>query len=673
MVRWRPRATGTWCITIDQRQQGSASLRLRYRAEIDGLRAVAVSLVVLFHAGFGGTPGGYVGVDVFYVISGYLITSLLMRELDARGTIRLLDFWGRRMRRILPAGVLVLCVSLIGATALLPPLRASDAAHDLPAAALYVINWRLADKAVDYFAAETEPSVYLQYWSLAIEEQFYAVWPLLVLGVALLAFRFSRKPAPAQRVVLWTAIVISLISFAVCLALTRENQPYAFFGTFSRAWQLGLGAIIGLAPHVTMGSRLRRTLALLGLSAILAAGLLFTRETPYPGFAALLPTVGTAAIIFAVREQDLGGAIGAGLRSSPLVHVGKWSYSWYLWHWPVLVLGTAVLGAPTPIALGLLVLASLLLACLTYYTVEQPARFWPYLTSSPGRSVAAGLALSLGAAGLALLAQATFAKPTIILSTGTRLNAEAVRDDKTKDCLLSHAETSTDEDCTFGDPSNSKQAVLFGDSHAAALLPAIKRAAETAGWTLLVRTKASCPSIDVATWSVQLNRAYEECSAWRAAVLAELARLDPEVIVLANMPSVPGLDKTQSGASPHETLLKGETSLVDGLLKTTRARIVLVKDVPQSPRDPVTCLAGSPGNEAACAWPRRKAAAYPRATYDGNKRVTVLDLNDAVCPQGTCGAVQNGLVVMRDSHHLTASFAATLAPRFEALLRAQSP
>ena len=236
---------------IEQQADNSAPPRLRYRAEIDGLRALAVFLVVLFHAGFWGAPGGFVGVDVFFVISGYLITSLLLRELEERGTIRLMDFWARRVRRILPAGVLVLCASLVGAAIFLPPALESRAAKELPAAALYFINWRLADKAVDYFADNTEPSLFLQYWSLAIEEQFYAVWPLIVILISIVAVRFFRNTALA-RVLMWTAIAITLMSFGTCLYLTGHNQPYAFFGTFSRAWQLGVGATIALLPLVSI-------------------------------------------------------------------------------------------------------------------------------------------------------------------------------------------------------------------------------------------------------------------------------------------------------------------------------------------------------------------------------------------------------------------------------------
>ena len=207
-----------------------------------------------------------------------------------------------------------------------------------------------------------------------------------------------------------------------------------------------------------------------------------------------------------------------------------------------------MLPSASPVGLFLLVLLSLLLAHLTFYAVEQPARFWPALMRSPGTSVAAGLTLSLGAAGFAVLAQATFAKPMICLSTGERLNADAVRDDKTDGCLLSHDETRHGP-CIYGDLSGSKRVVLFGDSHAASLFPAVELAAKRQGWKLLMRTKAACPSMKVSLWSNALRRPYADCDAWRADVLSEIVSLDPDLILLANSSAAPPAITTGEAAS----------------------------------------------------------------------------------------------------------------------------
>lgn len=666
-----PRGARAEGIAISRESGHSAIARPRYRADIDGLRAVAVFLVVLFHAGFQATPGGYVGVDVFYVISGYLITSLLLRELQEQGKVQLLDFWARRMRRILPAGVLVLFASMIGAVIFLPIGVQGQAAREMPAAALYFINWRLAERAVDYFAGNAQSSLFLQYWSLAIEEQFYAAWPLIVSLAWFAGLRFFSRFTSAQ-VLLWTAIAITLTSFVTCLYLTSYNQPYAYFGTFSRAWQLGVGAIISLMPLLSIGVLARRALALGGVFSIVLAAILFTHETPYPGFAALWPTIGTAAVILAGRGEEAGGLVESALKIPAVVHIGKWSYSWYLWHWPVLFIGTAY--SVESGWLVFLVLLSLLFAILTYYLVEQPTRYWRGITRAPGISVSLGLFLSVGAAGFAVIAQASFAKPMIYLSTGESLEADAVRDDKADRCLLSYNETDL-RPCIYGDVAGPRRALLFGDSHAASWLPALEIAAKENGWKLLVRTKASCASMNVTLLSKRLNRPYSECSNWRDEVLSEVKEFQPELIFLSNIstPSViDGNGKHLKGEDLSRTLLEGEKSLVAQLTASTNAKVVLIRDVPGSAQNIVDCLLENPLNEDACVW-AKKPKAYPRGTYGDDNRVVLMDLTNDICPSETCSAVLGEHIVMRDRHHLSASFARTLASKFEPLFRANDP
>jgi peptidoglycan/LPS O-acetylase OafA/YrhL len=571
------------------------------------------------------------------------------------------------MRRIMPAAVLVLCATLTSAVILLPTATANLAAREMPPAALYFINWRLASKAVDYFGADTTPNLYLQYWSLAIEEQFYAFWPLILLLVAAV----SGKTQVRTRI-LWTCVAISLISFAVCFWLTDKNQPYAFFGTVSRAWQLCVGALIAVLPTLRMTRFARRALVMFGLFAILTAASLFTHDTIYPGIAALLPTAGAAAIILAGRDEPLQGTEAALLCSVPLVHLGKWSYSWYLWHWPVLVLGSVGIPTITPIGLALLVLLSLLFACCTYYFIEQPVRLSPLLAQSPRRSIAGGLSLSLGAAGLSLLTAVTFAKPTIYLSTGERLNAEVIRNDKADKCMLSHDEARSSP-CILGEPSSSRQLVLFGDSHAIALMPAIALAAKKRGWELLVHSKAACPSIEVPLWNKTLKRRYWECESWRSEVLSELGDLNAELILLANSSSAGALKADGSrltGNKAQEAMREGEMTLVRQLLGSTSAKVVLIQDVPKLPENPIACLIKRPMKEHSCSWSGRKSR-YPRGSYEGASKVTVMDVNEKICPSGICKAVFLGHVVWRDEDHLTASFASTLAPQFEALLYAR--
>lgn len=637
---------------------------LRYRPEVDGLRAIAVILVILFHARLPLAPGGFVGVDVFFVVSGFLITGLLAQELQATGTVRLVGFWARRARRILPAAILVLFASLALAAPVLEPLQRVAALRDFAAAAVYILNWFLARRATDYFDIETDPSLYLHYWSLSIEEQFYVVWPLLILAAVFIASKYRRPPR-----LIALSIAVTAASFALCVYLSSRNQPLAFFGTLSRAWELSLGATVALIKLPHLSARVRARLCGVGLIAVLVAGAAFTESMTFPGAAVLLPTVGTALILAGGRDVPIGGPLDKALGSTVPVYLGKRSYSWYLWHWPVLLIGGAIFGS-NPLTVTGLVVVSLLLADLTYRFVEQPFRISPYFTRNALASVVAGVTVSLGAAGFALLAQKTFARPVILLSSGQKLDYREMWDDRPRiyeeRCLLRHTVTE-DGPCTYGDPTGKKRIVLFGDSHAAAWFPALDKAAADAHWQLLVRAKASCPSMDIPVWSTALNRAYHECTEWRENVLKEVAASKPEIVVLANSSSQDVMDhhgELLDSNDKEEAQLAGELAVVRRLLQSGTS-VVLLHGAPPMPVDPRQCLLANPGHEEKCSWPKVKTR-FPRGSYD-DPRVLNFDLTAAICPGAVCELVRDGMIVMRDKAHMTASFPLSLAPLFKPL------
>ena len=504
-----------------------------FRPDIEGLRGVAVIGVVIFHALPGVLPGGYVGVDVFFVISGFLITRMLLREIEASGTIKLAGFWARRVRRILPAASLVLVAIAIAAAILLPPVEMREAGEGIAAAGAFVENWRLVANAVDYLRQDASPSVVLHYWSLGVEEQFYLLWPLVLLAAAFAA-RSLGGGCVRPRVLWATMVGLWLLSFAASLYYTAALPPFAFFGTVTRIWQLLSGALIALAGTglLVMPERLRSVVLTLALTGLLASMVLITSETPYPGLAALAPTLAATCLI------AFGGAGAAPsvaervLALSPLTGVGRVSYSWYLWHWPFLIFG-AGLGVAGVWQNGLLALAALGAGVLTYWFVEAPVRFSPALMRSPRRSLLLGCALvGVGVgAGLALVAYS--ARTPILLSDGTRLTAKQIAKDRPviyrDGCFLSQSETEYGP-CVYGDPAGKKTVVLFGDSHAAQFFPAIDRAAKEAGWRLLVRAKSACPP-GFLIWNRGLGRPYHECTAWQDKVLLELAALEPDMVV----------------------------------------------------------------------------------------------------------------------------------------------
>ncbi|MBV9352198.1 MAG: acyltransferase, partial [Mycobacterium sp.] len=386
-------------------EQGRRAPSVGFRLDIEGLRAVAVLAVVLFHAGVPGVGGGYIGVNVFFVISGFLITGLLWREVTTAGTVRLGRFYGARARRLLPASALVGVVTAIGAAVLLPPLQAGSVLGDGIASALYVGNYRFAIHGTDYLAGDTAPSPFQHYWSLGVEEQFYLLWPALIIGTAWLVRRNSVKARMNPYLVVLAAV--AMVSFALSVASTHASPPWAFFSLSTRAWELAAGGLVALSAG--QWRRLSGLPAAVagwgGLALILLSCNQLGEKTPYPGTAALLPVLGAALVIGAGCATS-GTGPGLLLSLPGMRAIGRVSYSWYLWHWPVLLLMPRLLGHSTGLSGRLAaVIVSAGLAVITLHLVENPARFATPLRQSAGRSLALGGAATAVAvcAGLVLL------------------------------------------------------------------------------------------------------------------------------------------------------------------------------------------------------------------------------------------------------------------------------
>lgn len=329
----------------------------RFRPDIEGLRAVAVVLVVLFHAGVPGIAGGYIGVDVFFVISGFLITSLLLREVRETGGLSLIDFYARRARRILPAAALVLVATLLAGYHWLGFLRGDEIAEDVTWAALFASNFRFATQSVDYLASQGAQSPLQHFWSLAVEEQFYLVWPAAIVLLLWLGFRWA--------IGYWLAAAVAA-SFAYSI---WQGGTWAYFSPATRAWELGAGCLLALAGTRLdrIPARIATALAGAGLALIVVAALTFDEATTFPGYAAALPVAATVLVLAGRGDSVLG--------RRPMLWLGRLSYPFYLWHWPVLIIAAQAHGGPLPAgARAALVLGSLGLAAITYFVVENPIR-----------------------------------------------------------------------------------------------------------------------------------------------------------------------------------------------------------------------------------------------------------------------------------------------------------
>lgn len=392
------------------------------RRDIEGLRAIAVGVVVLYHAHFLGLRGGFIGVDVFFVVSGFLITSLLLREHSASGRISLSRFYGRRVRRLLPASCLVIVGTVVAGNFWLEPLRLRDLGSDAIASGGFVANIVFAQRGTDYLQSALPPSALQHYWSLAVEEQFYVVWP------ALLALLLWRGIGARSRSAIGIA-VISAASLAVCIWQTSTSQPWAFFGLHARAWELGAGALLALAwPRLTATSpTIRGVSAWFGLGVVIATCFLVDEAMAFPGLIALAPVLGTVLVLAAGDEARTGPVVI--LRNPVMQWIGARSYSIYLWHWPALIIGEAALDGPLSAMerVGLIAL-SVVGADLSYRFVENPVR---HSTTLARRNVltlvvGAGLVVVSITAGLALRGKSVDLATDVVATTPTFVTTSTV-------------------------------------------------------------------------------------------------------------------------------------------------------------------------------------------------------------------------------------------------------
>lgn len=639
-----------------------------FRPDIEGLRAIAILLVVAAHAGVPWLAGGFIGVDVFFVLSGFLITGKLVQEATATGRIRLLPFYVRRLRRLLPALLLMLLVVGLASTWLLSPFEQSEQLFTAQMAALWLSNFHFALGNFDYFAAGSETNLYLHTWSLGVEEQFYLVWPALVLW---LLARDGERGVARLRIGMGVVLLASLLA---CIALTRTAPLLAFYMMPLRAWQFAAGALVWLvfARTPPASPRLTRTapgLGLLGLALIVACGLLLDAQRAYPGAWALLPTMGAVLVVLAGSLP--GGQRGAGalLSLPPLQWLGRISYSWYLWHWPVLLLGVAYTGSQAPEYRALLVAVSLALAAASHALVEAPLRRWRQWLAFPRIALLVSLA---GMAAMAALATHWTRQASDALQTPALQRYAAARTDAPAIYAMGCDDwyrSATVRICSFGSEQAPRTAVLMGDSHVGQWFPAVHRALDDAGWRLLVITKSACPMVDAPIFYARIGREYTECAQWRDAALQKIQTLKPDLFIFGSAPA----------AFTPQQWTEG-TARVLARLSPAATRIVLLADTPALPFDGPQCLMQQALRPAWLADARRCTSARGNADADAIRRslqatasrfanVEFVDLGPHVCPDGLCRAELDGRVTYRDNQHLSGSFAESLAPEMARALR----
>ena len=652
-----------------------------YRPALDGLRAVAVLLVVLFHSGLGVVPNGFVGVDVFFVLSGYLVTSVILDEVTVSGRLDLRRFYARRVRRLLPASLLVVAVTAAITPFVVPRLQRAAFVGDARAALLYVANWHFAGEATDYFADDVRRSPLLHMWSLAVEEQFYAVYPLFLIAVMWAARRWwPHRVRAATAAALGIVGSVSLVRLAV---LAGSNPVAAYYATDARLYQLVGGALLALGTRrwIVWSTGRSRSVATVGMAALCALGLL---STPLVSVGApsrgVLVVVLMVAVLVAVESAPTGAVAGA-LSNRPFVAVGRLSYAVYLWHWPVIVLLGEVLDL-RPWSMAVVATAtSVALAGLSGRLLEQPIRRRSRLDRWPGRVVACGLVTGLIAALLVppLLASdrrpASWARdPASIVEIPpvdgvapervTAVLAEAVPTDAALEQAIGtmpdHDEfgcrPSSPETCVVV-PDGDLRVLVLGDSNALMLVPVLREIARRDGIVLASMTRPGCPwQLDL-TWQTDSQPLLDQCVlARQQAYDSLLPWFAPDIVVLAEVPRDPGSRADTFWAQSADEVAAATARSLDALT-AGGAGALIVEPLPYSLEEPTVCLSGA-ASAGECAY-EANTEPFPtevsmRSEAERRPDVWTVDLDRIGCPlHPVCAAVIDGEVVFRDRYHLS--------------------
>ncbi|PZE84121.1 acyltransferase family protein [Curtobacterium sp. MCBD17_032] len=676
-----------------------------FRTDVHAIRALAVVLVVVYHLDAGVLRGGFVGVDAFFVVSGFLITGQLVRELRHRGGVDLPAFWARRARRLVPSALVVLTVTGVAAVLLSPREDWPTLGLHLAASAVSVENWALAASRTDYLAAGSPSTPFEHFWSLGVEEQFYLLWPLLLLAGWSAGGRHRLRSSRTVAAVVVTVVAASLVCSVV---LTATDPAPAYSWPHTRAWEFGVGALLALAPAPGPASGrvwVRTGLAATGWLGLVACAVVLHPDVPYPGTAAVLPVAATALVI-ATRVDT--GVLARLAVLPPVRWLGRVSYPLYLWHWPVVLLlpraleRAGVADVPTPVPAAAVVLLSAGLAHGTAVLVERPvtagrlARLRPRVTFAV---VAAGTALVLlaPAAGWTVLTGqlredralaaelgggarsspgatsgpvpgSCWGSAAIAPGSGCLVGGDPDRgttpstmtgaydiDPTWDDC---QAEATAARSCVVGVRGGTRVA-LVGDSHAHQWSSALVALAERRGWELHLVVKGGCEFSHV-VWSDVSDAERDRCRAWNDAVDRSLAAGAPYDLVFTS--SRADLRGTPGGPDPARRALEGYRASWQPLV-ARGTTVVAIPDTPAAGSGVQRCVDAHPDARRACRISTGRAFAAGDRLVDAARAtpgVVVTDMTPWFCTDGSCPAVIGNVLVYRDSQHLTRTYVSTL-------------
>ncbi len=642
-----------------------------WRTDLEGLRGLAVLLVVCFHAGLPAWGGAFVAVDVFFVLSGFFLTSTLTRLVVADSGLDLSDVYGKRVWRLMPAMALVLLATLAMTVLLLAPIDRAAVAAAMQPVAFFTGNLAMAAEGVNYFSASANPLLHT--WTLGVEYQLMLFFPALVMVLAWIGKRRATDSTTddARRVLVMRTVVCGIalagvLSFVVSVWMSGSAPSWAYFGPHTRLWAFAAGGVlafvVGSGQSVFALSRSITIAQLVGLAAIIAPSLLYDRSMPYPGAIALVPVTGTVLLLAGgTRAGDT--PVGRALSSTALRFIGRVSYPWYLWHWPLMVLGGVLLPTIGPwgrLAWGVLALP---LAWLTQRYIEQPAHthLLPRLRAQEPFMLAVGASLTL-----MLIANVAERRATRIVEQSVHRNFAAARADRMEhDCWVSSIEKDPSTPCAFGDARSNTTFVLLGDSHAEHWLGGLDRAGREHGWRIEANVMGGCPVSDFSRLtSGSTARRYRECSRYREAMLQRIIARKPNAVILSSYDNY--MDR-RGGASRDFRV--SEDAWREGLRRTygrlaaAGIPVVVLRGTPTVPFDVPSCLSRRAARlpfATSCTYsPDRVFMARAQRAQDDAARglaVRFVDMNDEVCATSICASERDGIVTFTDDNHLTARF-----------------
>lgn len=637
-----------------------------YRPDLQGMRAIAILIVIIEHARLSIVKGGFIGVDVFFVLSGYLITGLLFREFKNDQSINFSSFYAQRLKRLLPALLVMVIISSIAGLLMLSGIEARAQIASAPFAVTWTSNLYFSFVMFDYFDELSNRDLFLHTWSLGVEEQFYLIWP----AILLILFRFENKLASdidvkKYPVTLMGPGLVFLLSLICSIYWTISEPQAAFYLMPSRIWQLSLGGILYIAfESLSLNKKpalkdniLFMLLISIGLLLIFGTSIFIDRNVSYPGLLALLPSIGAALVISSIHT--ITNEQASPLAHPALVWIGDRSYSLYLWHWPIFILGFS-LGFQDLLSKLALLLLSLLAAMLSFRAIELP--FWrgKWSYATPRHMILFSLLAMFGVTLALYQTWRHLPKQDVAtdISNQWRIDVPIIYK-MPCDAWYSHARV---EPCVFGTEAANKKVIFIGDSIGAQWFTFIPTLFSEPNWRTIVLTKSSCPIVDEDIFYQRIGKNYQVCTDWRNAVLDELDKLKPDVLIIGSA-STYGFNETQ--------WIEGSSRVLERVSKAAKT-ILLIPGTPSLGFDGPGCVFRNIVRDqvdiSACSTKDRLQqivviTEYLNRAAQRFSNVHLLDLNDLVCPMGNCSAITGeGIVVFRDSQHLTDSFVRSRIP-----------